>query len=39
MGMPISELERQAAITEDESVIRAAIKDNKNRLMKVLNEK
>lgn len=37
--MPISELERQAAITEDESVIQAAIKDNKNRLMKVLNEK
>ena len=39
MGMPISELERLAAITEDESLIRAAIADNKSRLVKVLNEK
>lgn len=37
--MPISELERLAAITEDERLIRAAIEDNKRKLRMILREK
>lgn len=39
MALPISELERLAALTDDEEVIEAAIKDNVRRIRKILSEK